>query len=346
MALISDLNLKLATDYMAGAWQDLLVAAGTKSGSPAAGTSRYRMNALLAIPVGSADYEQQTDLATQLNNVLSSANVEALAAFMDRAVTALNSHAQKRGPAVDPSITSLVKLLTFRNVTTAPFTCLLHHLFGDLYFTTRGTRLAASNLFHPGISPDLDATAYPSGMGVRAVGGSLTDGAACNTTLYSEVDPLAIVTVDFAGGTGAPTLTIAGTDNTGATSTTFTATLDSNNPVSAVSTTITPSVTAGSRQTVALASASGIVPGSVLTVSSGLADQEKVIVTAVSGSNVTAYFAKAHSAGAAVTGKRTYTLTPSVAGRRLRDLTGITIGITGHSAGTVRIDGRQDRSVA
>jgi len=58
---------------------------------------------------------------------------------------------------------------------------------------------------------------------------------------------------------------------------------------------------------------------------------------------ITAVFTKAHDAGAALTGKRTYTLTPATSGRRLQNCTTINITATAATAGTVRVVGRRDR---
>lgn len=69
------------------------------------------------------------------------------------------------------------------------------------------------------------------------------------------------------------------------------------------SSTITPAISSTGVQTVAVASATGIYTGSILTVDTGLS-QEEVEVTAVAGSNVTANFTKTHSAGVAFTVKK------------------------------------------
>lgn len=67
-----------------------------------------------------------------------------------------------------------------------------------------------------------------------------------------------------------------------------------------VNTTITPAITAGSVQTVALASMTGVRPGLALLVDSG-GSAELVYVQATTATTITAYFSKAHSGGAAAT---------------------------------------------
>lgn len=68
---------------------------------------------------------------------------------------------------------------------------------------------------------------------------------------------------------------------------------------SIVATTITPAITAVGLQTVAVASATGLRAGMQVLVDTA-ANQEQVTLLAVSGSNITAYFAKTHSASAAL----------------------------------------------
>jgi hypothetical protein len=220
---------------------------------------------------------------------------------------------------------------------------MLHPVFGDLWYDIYASRLPDEGLFHPGVHPYLDATNYANGFGTRAVGGAFADGASYESTpLYSELEPMLEVIVNFSGGGAPPTFTVAGTDNTGA-ALNWTATGGSNNPEAAVSTTITPALNAMGRQTFAVASASGIVIGSTLKINAGLTDEEVIVVENVSGTDITAVCMKAHGAGAALTGFTTLALTPATAGRRIRDVTGITIGITAHTAGAVRVVGKQQR---
>lgn len=68
----------------------------------------------------------------------------------------------------------------------------------------------------------------------------------------------------------------------------------------AVATTLSGAVTAGSVQTVGLASAANVVGGMPLYVDAG-GSAELVYVQSVSGSNITAYFAKAHNSAVAAT---------------------------------------------
>lgn len=68
---------------------------------------------------------------------------------------------------------------------------------------------------------------------------------------------------------------------------------------SIVATTITPAITAVGLQTVAVASATGLRAGMQVLVDTA-ASQEQVTLLAVSGSNITAYFAKTHTASAAL----------------------------------------------
>jgi hypothetical protein len=341
--LISAANLQAYGDKIAFIWEDMKRVAGSVNDNPAvAGTYRDIAARLLAVPVGANDYEQEGDMATPCNTAFLATGVENLAFGLQQPIAALNSHCQKRGPEVSTAILGLASYLAYLN--TVPFTTLMHAGFQDAYGALfNGVILPPASFLSRGISPDLNATNYPNGMGTRAVGGPFVGGAAPDLVHYAPVNPMIVVTTTFVGGTAPPQVVLAGTDSTGALTTTWTLTLDSNNPASAISTTITPAVTLLARQTVTLASVAGIVAGSNLVVNAGLPDQETVIVEAVISSTITAVFKQAHTAGATLTGKRSYAIPPSVSGRRLAALSNITLNITGHSAGAVRIDGMQDR---
>lgn len=158
--------------------------------------------------------------------------------------------------------------------------------------------------------------------------------------------PRVEVQTNFSGGSAAPTVTFDGTDAEG-NSITWTATVTGgNNPTAAVSTTLSADVlTAAARVTVQVGSLSGIVAGSVLIVSEGLVDEERILVESIDSgaTTITAVFLRNHDSGATLTGFRTFTATPGTAGRRVRTVTAITIGVTGHTTGQVRVTGVPDR---
>jgi hypothetical protein len=343
--LISTANLAKITDKLAYVYERMAANGGSAAfGSYVVGTNQYLLNQALSNVVGIGDYIMETDLGAGFYSGLNQSDRKSIATrTMGQALQAINQHLSLRGSAVDPTVRDLASYLNYYNGGNggAAFSAMLHPQFGQLYADVAGAALPAAGLFQPSLHPLLSSAT--NGIGKRAVGGSLTTGTAPDTTNYSAPLINAQVAVDFASGTGAPTVTVAGTDNTGATSTTWLGVFTGNNPAAAVSTTITPAITAMTRATVAVASAAGIVPGSVLTVNAGLIDQEIITVEAVSGSNVTAVFDKAHGAGAALTGNTTIQLAPSVSGRRLKTMSGITIGITGHTAGTVLVYGVLER---
>lgn len=347
MSLISVANLQLLTDKLAALYDRWRTEFGISTGSPVAGTDRYLANnALTVLTTTVDDYQQQYDMSQQLYTLTTKCNRKDTARLHLASVLAsIEDHMSQRGSSVAASITSLATYLSYYNGGSggAAYSSMLHPVFGDLWYDIYTSRLPSAGLFHPGIHPYLDATNYASGMGTRAVGGAFSDGAAYESTpLYSGVEPMLEIIVNFSGGVAPPTFTVAGTDNTGA-ALNWTATGGSNNPTAAVSTTITPALNAMDKQTFAVASASGIVIGSTLKINAGLSDEEVIVVEDVSGSNVTAVVMKEHGAGAALTGFTTLALTPGTAGRRCRDVTGITIGISSHSAGTVRVVGKQQR---
>jgi hypothetical protein len=220
--------------------------------------------------------------------------------------------------------------------------------FQALYYYLRGsyiTNPTATNIaiISPQIGP---INGYASGMGTMTVGGSYVPGQAVITTQYAEVLPVAVVATSFLGGSAAPTVTVTGTDHTGAAGQTWTGTFSGNNPAAALATlTVTSgAIVAQARQQVTISSSAGIVPGSVLTVNKGKPDQESVIVETVpSGTIVTAVFNVAHAASATLDGNTTIQLT-NINGRRLRSVSNVALGLTGHTAGVVRIEGAQDRA--
>lgn len=347
MSIITQANLRTLTDKLANVWDRLKPYVGSLANvaAPVAGTGQYAAKGANDTVLGTADYDPILDMGAAAYAFWQGYNAEGITQARFRSMLdSINNHMSRKGPGVDSSITSLSAAMTYYNTTA--FTSLLSPAFGDLWYAVYGVRLPAAGLFHPAIHPTYDSTVSANGMGLRAVGGSFTAGTAASYTLYEEVTPLLEVTVDFASGGAAPVISVAGTDHTGATSTTWDVTLGSNNPTAAVSTTTSEAITAQDRQTITLASGTGIVAGSVLTINAGLDDEEVIVVESVSGADIVAVFNKAHDSGAAVTGKTTVALTPSVAGRRLRSVSGITITISSHSAGTVRVVGKMDRGWA
>jgi hypothetical protein len=347
MPIISVANLQAYTDKLAASWELLKVPVGVATGNPVAGTHRNLMALLLAIPVNSGDVDVEADLNTVSQTVQAVANVAGTLGQLQPILGQLNNHCSYKGPALNASISSLASYLSYLNGGPgggAVFSALVHPSFADLYSALIKTNMPPAGLLSRAISPLADATSYPSGMGTVGVGVAYAAGAAVPTTYSAEVNVVAVVTTNFAGGTALPTLAIAGVDHTGATGTTWTPTFDGNNPASALAgVTITPAILAQARQVVAASSISGIVAGSILVVNSGLPDQETIYVEAAGGGNITAVFQRAHGAGATLSGARTYACVPSVGGRRCRSVTGLTLGVTGHSAGALRVDGVQDR---
>jgi hypothetical protein len=347
MSLISVANLQLLTDKLAALYDRWRVEFGVSTGNPVAGTDRYLADhALTVLTTTVDDYQQQYDMSQQFYTLATKCNRKDTARLhLTSVLASIEDHMSQRGSSVAASIVSLATFLSYYNGGSggSAYSSMLHPVFGDLWYDIYASRLPDEGLFHPGVHPYLDATNYANGFGTRAVGGAFADGASYESTpLYSELEPMLEVIVNFSGGDAPPTFTVAGTDNTGA-ALNWTATGGSNNPEAAVSTTITPALNAMGRQTFAVASASGIVIGSTLKINAGLTDEEVIVVENVSGTDITAVCMKAHGAGAALTGFTTLALTPATAGRRIRDVTGITIGITAHTAGAVRVVGKQQR---
>lgn len=349
MALISVSNLQAYMDRLAAAWRETLRTMGTRSGTAVQGTVRGTLTNLLTFATTSLDdYDQEYYLITPVNTALGRATAEIAFQYAKQAVDAVNDLMSAKGSTVASSIVDLSTFLTYYNggsggaVFSSRMTpeCQTMHkaLYGNAILPVAG-------VMSPGIHPDLDS-AFTAAMGTKTVAGVFTAGNSVDTTLYSEVKPIIEVLTTFTGGAAAPTVTITGTDDLGASTTWGPITLTGNNPTGALTgITITPAVTIAARQTVAVSSATGIVAGSVLVINSGLSDQESVVVETVAGTDITAVFRLAHGAGATVSGHASYAAGVAASGatRRLRAVTGITLGLSSHSAGTVRIAGQQDR---
>lgn len=351
--LITTANLDTFCDKLCWVWARIKPHMGlvANQSSPVQGTAQYFMNDLLNLIVATADdFQQQQDMGSDLYSALTNMNIEKFANnHLKTALQTLNDHINDRGSSVDSSIQTLDTFLAYYNGGSggAKFANLQVPELTDLWNACFGANLDDAGIMAPAIHPNVVSGASANGMGLRAVGVSFADGDDVNTTLYSPNAPKLEVTVDFAGGGSAPVISVAGTDDTGATDTTWDVTLGSNNPTAAVSTTLTPAVTTIGRQTlVAVGSATGIVIGSVLGINAGEDDEEYVIVENVSGSTITFVAAKTHSAGAALTGFTTVALTPSVSSRRPVSLSGITITTAGHTAGTVRVISVPERVAA
>jgi len=324
-------------------YQELVAVAGISTGSSVAGTLRNLADQLLEVSVGADSYDVEHDFND--GSIVVSSYISADETWLRNfplCLANLDAHYAVHGTDIASTITTLDTFMSYYSggAGGALYANLLDPYFADLLLFVGGTILTPTNVYGKGIHPSLDATAT-LGMGTKDTAGTFTAGASYNA-LYSEFVPVIEVITNFAGGGAAPAISIAGTNNLGAADT-WTVTLDSNNPVSALATTITPAVSIMARQTVAVGSVSGMCVGSVLTVNAGLVDQEVIVVEAIIVTTITAVFRKAHTAGAALTGVRSYATTPSAATNRLRTVTGITLTLSGHAAGKVRVSGRQDR---
>ncbi len=263
-------------------------------------------------------------------------------------LSALDGHFASRGKQVDASILNTATYLSYYNGGSgglAYSSMLVPELQAIWQQQPSAVALPPAGVMSPALQSDWNA-ALTHGMGSRAVGGSFTAGATVDTTQYSGVNLVAEVRVAFASGlVTAPTITVAGTDDTGATSTTWSVVPGDINPAGALSgLTITPAIVAYTKLSVTVSSSTGIVPGSVLTINKGLPDQEVVLVESVAdGTHMLCAFKKAHAGGATIDGWNSYALAPSVGTRRCTHVSGITFTLHTHDAGTVQLNGCQDK---
>lgn len=309
-------------------------------------------NRLEDLSVNSDDYDIENSFNVPFRQVAGNIVANALfaAAFPD-AVTAFEFHCQNFGSELDESVVSLASLLDYWNVTNdhPNYAHVLDPNFQDIWmYFNPDDPLPIESIYPRMIHPDWRGGFYPNAEAMYSynlVGPVLTDGYEVGE-FYGAAQLVVEVTVDFAGGSAPPTITVTGTDDAGV-SQTFTATVTGgNNPTSAVATTITPAIVGMTRQSFAVASVTGIVDGSVLTVNAGEPDEEVITIENVSGLNLLAVFLKDHDAGATLTGKRTF-LCPCTSSvgyvARCRDVTLVAVGITGHTAGAVRVIGTAER---
>jgi len=340
--LISSADFLALLDEVTAIWEKQLSIYGSVDdvASPVAGTIQNLGDNIQSIVTSSLDNIQQViDLGQVTKDNFGSMNAESAALVLKPLLSALNTHIATQGPITAAAITGIDTYLQYLN--SSPFSAMAAPGYLDLHHALFASNLDSQGVMSPAIHPTWNSAVSANGIGKRAVGGAYTAGTTPNIVDYSETVPLLEVTTDFANGATHPVVTVSGHDHLDAT-TTWSVTFGDNNPVAAVSTTFTDPIVAQARQTIAVASATGIIHGSVLTVNAGLTDQEVIVVENVSGSDITAVFQKAHADNATVTGHTTVALTPA-GGARIRTITGIVITIGTHDAGEVRVVGRQDR---
>jgi hypothetical protein len=341
--------LKSYTDVIARMYQEMSRVLGVTGGSYAGGSMLELANRLLNLTVvTSDDYDVEEDfnkLSYDLRTNVTADKVW-LRNFWD-SIQQLDDHYQEHGPTgINSAVVSLQTMLEYCNTPGGgeKFMHMLSPYFSDLVYMMTGTRPAEPWYYHgKGIEFNLTS----GSMASRAVGGAFTHNEDYDPN-YAELVPLVEVITAFSGGSAPPTVTIAGTDDEGETTTTWTCTLTGNNPTGPTSTTLSADLATEGfvRVTVGLGSITGVVRGSVLVIAYGTTKQETVVVESVSGSDITAVFRYDHSSGDNVDVIPTHETTPSVANRRIRSVSNITIGTTGHVAGTVLVAGRCDRVAA
>lgn len=308
-----------------------------------------RANVLENESVAANDYDIEGDFNKAFRTVAENISVTAMwGVTFPLTVSQYDAHCQDQGDTVDSTIVSLATYLDYYGLTAdvPNYSLMIDPWFQDLWNFLSGELLPVQSVNPKPIHPDWRGTAYTSAnaMGSIAWGGAFVDGYA-GPDDYGCVKLVVEVTTDFAGGASAPSFTVTGLDYNSDAQTWTGGATGATNPVSAVATTITPAVVGMTRSTVAVASTTGVVAGSVMKVNAGLVDEEVILVEATgAGPTITAVFRKDHLAGAALTGKYSYILTSVGApGSRAFDVNGFTFGATGHASGAVRVIGVPDR---
>lgn len=338
--LLSISELLRLTDKVALFQARLKSAIGVGTTSPGSTTGKqWLLNGLNRLTSELDNHFAQRDIAYGFSDMIALMDPAGIIdQFSGNVFLAIDNHCNERGRLVSAAIVDLDTYLAYANST--PNTVFVSADFAEVYYRNQGRRLTAAYVAAPSYNPAINSSAL-YGLGRKTLT-TFTAGVTIDTTLYAACTPLLEVITDFAGGSSAPAISVAGTDNTGATDTTWTVTLDSNNPVAAVSTTTDEDITINTYETITLASASGIRVGSLLKIGSNTVGEEFVYVAALSSNDITAPFIAGHTQPS-VTGNRTYALTPSVSGRRLVSVSGITITTDGHTAGAVRVVNAPDR---
>lgn len=348
MSLISTANAQAFCDHLAAVWANLLSACGSSAAAGAWPAARGTLTDLLTLTVGLADYQQEFDLIDACNTALAKGAAEVSSGYLLNVIQAMNNHVALRGPAVNSSVVDLPSFLTYYNGGGggSKFSALVTPEFAALYKNLTKTALPAAGVMSPALQADWNATLTNS-MATKIPGGAYTQGASVDTTQYSEVVPVVEVRTVVSGGSGAMTVTIAGTDDQGNAATWGPVTLTGNNPAAALSgLTVTNSIAAGSRASRLVSSSTGIVAGSVITVNKNKPDQELCVVESVAdGTHITIACTLAHGAGATIDGWNSYAAgnASTGAGRRLRAVTGINFSLNGQNAGLITVAGAQDR---
>lgn len=365
MSLISIGNMLVLQDDYGAAYNLLKTQLGLSTDTIVPGNVRNLINNALVTAVNLADATQEIDLvaSNSLQNAILNLTANILSpSYLRRPVDDLNSHCQKNGGLVAASITSIDTFMSYYNGGGGglAFSNPATYDFAQLYFVLYSKLMTYPNQLYDVVNSLWSSTLYPKSFGSISFNGTYSAGFADIPTGYCEQNLVAQVTSSFSGGTSQPFITVSGIDNTGA-AMTWTAQLTSqsaspgtpssssstsavNNPAGMLTGVVTQSaINAQQRQTIPLNNTSTIVPGSVLTINSGLIDQEVIEVESVAGQSITAAFKKAHSNGAAVSGLVTVSMTPATAGRRARSISNISIGGGSWSAGTIEVAGVSDR---
>lgn len=361
MSLISIANFQTYTDHIGAIYDALVVGFATTATGPVAGNTQKLVSNLLSLITGTLnDYTQQNDLGAATNGILTNCTAEkVMNTVFAGAINALDTHCRNNGSTVSATISSLDTYLAYYNNGSggALFANMVTPSFNLAWQAVRSTYLTTANagagattvgaVMSKGINP---TNGQASGMGTYNKGTStFTDGAAvvqsstAGNLSYSEVQLIAVITTDLSGASAHPVVTVTGVDHLGNAGQTWVGTYGANNPAAALSqqTVSSGAIAAQTRATVTVGSTTGIVPGSLVTINTGLPDQEVVLVEAVpSGTTFTAIFLKAHGVSATVDGSYGLTLVNG-SSRRCRDVTGV--AITQSTAGIVRIEGIEDR---
>lgn len=338
--LLSITELLRLTDKIGLFYARLKTSIGVGTTTPGSKTAKqWLLNGLERLTSTLDNHFAQRDISYGLADLIGLMDpAKIIDQFSGNIFLAIDNHCNERGKLVDSSIVDLDTYLAYANST--PNTVFVSADFAEVYYANQGRRITAAYVAAPSYNPQLNSSAT-NGLGHKNLS-TFTAGVTVDTAVYAAAVPLIEVVTSFADGNSAPQITIAGTDNTGATTTTWSVTLDSNNPTSSLSTSTANNIAINTYGTVTLGSAAGVIVGSVLLIGPNTDGVEYVHVAAKSGSDVTAPFLFAHTAPD-VTAIRTYAVTPSVSGRRLVSVSGITITTDGHTAGAVRVVNLPDR---
>src|ERR1700730_6949855 len=106
MSLMSITRAKVIADHLAYLWKQTKAFAGSvdDQAAPVAGTMQNALDVARTYVAGTSDPDIEGDLIPKMNRALPNTNAETWLAYLSPVIQTLDSHCQRNGASVDPSI--------------------------------------------------------------------------------------------------------------------------------------------------------------------------------------------------------------------------------------------------